>query len=262
MHMRRVHLTMRSEGITAFSNRYGVVVWTGENDTKTIRTQIFFLKRSKTAPFSFENGLVWTGPNSRFSIPYVNIELPCVIIALALEEWPSLGQSICYVITLLRALFCKQCFSQSNCYVVTLLRALFCIKQCFFNRTVTLLRYYKRFSINSIFFSRTVTLLRYYERFSINSIFFFSWTVTLLRYYERFSVNRIFLSVDLLRCYAITSAFTLLYYYEHFSVNSIFISRSSRCYAIVRALLTSIFSVDLLRYCERFSYYAITSAFL
>ena len=34
--MRRAHLTMRTEGITAFSNRYGVVVWTGENDTKTI----------------------------------------------------------------------------------------------------------------------------------------------------------------------------------------------------------------------------------
>ena len=29
-------MTMRTEGITAFSNRYGVVVWTGENDTKTI----------------------------------------------------------------------------------------------------------------------------------------------------------------------------------------------------------------------------------
>ena len=36
MRMRRVHLTMRTEGITAFSNRYGVVVRTGENDTKTI----------------------------------------------------------------------------------------------------------------------------------------------------------------------------------------------------------------------------------
>ena len=36
MRMCRVHLTMPNEGITAFSNRYGVVVWTGENDTKTI----------------------------------------------------------------------------------------------------------------------------------------------------------------------------------------------------------------------------------
>ena len=33
---RRVHLPMRTEVITAFSNRYCVVVWTGENDTKTI----------------------------------------------------------------------------------------------------------------------------------------------------------------------------------------------------------------------------------
>ena len=36
MPMRRIHLTMRTEGITAFSNSYGVVEWTGENDTKTI----------------------------------------------------------------------------------------------------------------------------------------------------------------------------------------------------------------------------------
>jgi len=34
--MRRVHLSMRTEGIKAFPNGYGVVVWTGENDTKTI----------------------------------------------------------------------------------------------------------------------------------------------------------------------------------------------------------------------------------
>ena len=36
MRKRRVHLTMRTEAIIAFSNRYGVVVWTGENDTKAI----------------------------------------------------------------------------------------------------------------------------------------------------------------------------------------------------------------------------------
>jgi len=36
MRMRRVHLSMRTEGIKAFSNGYSVVVWTGENDTKTI----------------------------------------------------------------------------------------------------------------------------------------------------------------------------------------------------------------------------------
>ena len=34
--MRRVHWTMRTKGMTAFSKRCGVVVWTGENDTKTI----------------------------------------------------------------------------------------------------------------------------------------------------------------------------------------------------------------------------------
>ena len=36
MRMRRVHLSMRTEGIKAFSKGYGVVVWTGENYTKTI----------------------------------------------------------------------------------------------------------------------------------------------------------------------------------------------------------------------------------
>ena len=36
MRMRRVHLSMRTEGIN-FQNGYSVVVWTGENDTKTIR---------------------------------------------------------------------------------------------------------------------------------------------------------------------------------------------------------------------------------
>ena len=36
IHMRRIYLRMRTEGIKAFSNWYGVVVWTGENDTKTI----------------------------------------------------------------------------------------------------------------------------------------------------------------------------------------------------------------------------------
>ena len=34
--VRRVHLSMRTESIKTFSNGYGVVVWTGENDTKTI----------------------------------------------------------------------------------------------------------------------------------------------------------------------------------------------------------------------------------
>ena len=47
----RVHLSMCTEGIKAFSKRY-------ENDKCGRKS---FLKRSKTAPFSFENGLVWTG---------------------------------------------------------------------------------------------------------------------------------------------------------------------------------------------------------
>ena len=36
MRMCRLHLSMCTEGVKAFSNGYGVVVWTGENDTKTI----------------------------------------------------------------------------------------------------------------------------------------------------------------------------------------------------------------------------------
>ena len=59
--MCRVHLTMRTEGITAFSNRYGVVVWTGENDTKTISVDVNLFENSSVF---FENGLVWTGPQS------------------------------------------------------------------------------------------------------------------------------------------------------------------------------------------------------
>ena len=37
MRMRRVHLSMRTEGIKRFLNGYGVVAWTGEYDTKTMR---------------------------------------------------------------------------------------------------------------------------------------------------------------------------------------------------------------------------------
>ena len=52
MRMRRVHLTMRTECITAFSNRYGVVVWTGENDTKTkVWTQIFLKTEQNSSVF-------------------------------------------------------------------------------------------------------------------------------------------------------------------------------------------------------------------
>ena len=54
---------MRTEGIKAFSNGYGVVVWTGENDTKTISVDAnLFVNGAKQLRFSFENGLVWAGP--------------------------------------------------------------------------------------------------------------------------------------------------------------------------------------------------------
>ena len=36
MRMCRVHLSVRTEGLKAFQNGYNAVVWTGENDTKTI----------------------------------------------------------------------------------------------------------------------------------------------------------------------------------------------------------------------------------
>ena len=39
MHMRWVDFSMRREGIKAFKNGYGVVVWTGKNDTKTISVE-------------------------------------------------------------------------------------------------------------------------------------------------------------------------------------------------------------------------------
>ena len=63
MRMRRVHLTMHTEGIKAFSKRIRRCSVDGrkgyENDTYGRKS---FWKRSKTAHFSFENGLVWTGP--------------------------------------------------------------------------------------------------------------------------------------------------------------------------------------------------------
>ena len=52
MHMRRVHLSMRTEGIKVFSKRIRRCSLDGENDTKT---------RSVDANL-FENGAVWTGP--------------------------------------------------------------------------------------------------------------------------------------------------------------------------------------------------------
>ena len=45
---------MRTEGIKAFSKLIGVVVWTGENDTKTISVDANLFENGA----SFENGLV------------------------------------------------------------------------------------------------------------------------------------------------------------------------------------------------------------
>ena len=43
---------MRTEGIQAFSNRYGVVLWTGENDTKTVSVDAnLFENRAKQLRF-------------------------------------------------------------------------------------------------------------------------------------------------------------------------------------------------------------------
>ena len=65
MNMRRVHLSMNTEGIKAFSKRIrrcSVDGWKRYENDKCGRKS--FWKRSKTAPFLFENGLVWTGPKT------------------------------------------------------------------------------------------------------------------------------------------------------------------------------------------------------
>ena len=63
MRMRRVHLSMRTEGVKAFSKRIRRCSVDRrkryENDKCGRKS---FRKRSKTAPFSFENRLVWMGP--------------------------------------------------------------------------------------------------------------------------------------------------------------------------------------------------------
>ena len=60
-----------------FQNGYIVVVWSGENDTKTISVDAnLFENPSKTAPFWFENGLVWTGPKSSQRKPRMKINVP------------------------------------------------------------------------------------------------------------------------------------------------------------------------------------------
>ena len=69
MRMLRVHLTMRTDGITVFSNRYGVVVWTGENDTKTIRVDAnLFENGAKQLSFRLKTGKCGQG----LKLPIVN----------------------------------------------------------------------------------------------------------------------------------------------------------------------------------------------
>ena len=65
MRMRRVHLSMSTEGITAFSKRTWRCSVDGRKRYENDKGRKSFWKRSKTAPFSFENGLVWTGPQKR-----------------------------------------------------------------------------------------------------------------------------------------------------------------------------------------------------
>ena len=64
MHMHRVHLSMYTEGIKAFSKRIRRCSVNGKRYENDKCGRKCFGKRSKTAPFSFENGLVWTGPGS------------------------------------------------------------------------------------------------------------------------------------------------------------------------------------------------------
>ena len=53
-------------GKLSFSNRFIVLVWTGENDAKMLRVdKILFGKRRKKVAFSNEYGFVWTGPREK-----------------------------------------------------------------------------------------------------------------------------------------------------------------------------------------------------
>ena len=63
MRMRRVHMKIRTEGMKAFSKRIRRCSVDGRkrngNDNCGRKS---FWKRGEKAPFSYENGLVWTGP--------------------------------------------------------------------------------------------------------------------------------------------------------------------------------------------------------
>ena len=83
MRTRRVHLTMRTEGIKAFSNRYGVVVWTGENDMKTVSVDPnLFENGAKQLPFRLKIDPIHKWRLFSFYSVIVQISLP----SLALEQ--------------------------------------------------------------------------------------------------------------------------------------------------------------------------------
>ena len=55
--------------------RFCVYVWTGENDSNTLRVDtIFFQKRRKKTPFSKISAYVWTGPYTAYVTYYICAE--------------------------------------------------------------------------------------------------------------------------------------------------------------------------------------------
>ena len=84
MRMRRVHFSMRTEGIKAFWKRIrrcSVDEWKRyENDKRGRKS---FWKRRKTAPFSFKNGLEWTGPYTINQSITLIILSPCAYKAIS-----------------------------------------------------------------------------------------------------------------------------------------------------------------------------------
>ena len=84
MHMRRAHLTMRTEGITAFSNRYGVVVWTGQKDTKAISMDAnLFENGAKQLRFCLKTDESGQGLRIKFChrVPFVFLKGTSAILA-------------------------------------------------------------------------------------------------------------------------------------------------------------------------------------
>ena len=65
LHTRRVYLNMRTEGIKAFSKQIRRCGMDGRKRYENGKCgRKYSWKRSKTASFSFENGLVWTEPST------------------------------------------------------------------------------------------------------------------------------------------------------------------------------------------------------